>query len=113
MAGELLYGFRHSGRHEESAAHLDAFLGSSVVDLVPVTLTTADRFGRIAAALRRKSRPIPTNDIWIAAQAFETGADLLSSDQHFSEIEGLAWLPFSPTKEDSIRERVREYHSAG
>jgi hypothetical protein len=34
------------------------------VELVPVTITTADRFGRIAAALRRKGAPIPTNDIW-------------------------------------------------
>lgn len=113
VAGELLYGFHHGSRYDENAAHLDAFLGSSVVELLPVTLTTADRFGRIAAALRRKGRPIPTNDVWIAAQAFESGADLLSSDQHFSEIEGLAWLPFSPTEEDSIRERVRQYHLAG
>ena len=30
-----------------------------------------------------KGTPIPTNDIWIAAQAMETGADLLSYDQHF------------------------------
>jgi len=113
VAGELLYGFRHGSRYEENAAHLDAFLASPVVQLVPVTLTTADRFGRIAAALRRKGRPIPSNDVWIAAQAFETGADLLSSDQHFSEIEGLAWLPFSPKEEDSVRERVLRYHLAG
>jgi len=57
-----------------------------------VTLVTADRFGRIAASLRRKGRPLPTNDIWIAAHAMESGADLLSFDRHFEHVEGLAWI---------------------
>ncbi len=60
-----------------------------------VTFTTADRFGRIAAALRGAGTPIPTNDIWIAAQAMETGADLLSYDQHFQAVAGLAWVTLS------------------
>jgi len=34
---------------------------------------------------------VPTNDIWIAAHAMETGAELLSYDQHFSNVEGLVW----------------------
>lgn len=64
---------------------------SPYVELVPVTLTTADRFGRIAASLRVKGTPIPTNDIWIAAHAFETGAELLSFDRHFDRVDGLVW----------------------
>jgi predicted nucleic acid-binding protein len=63
------------------------------VELVPVTFTTADRFGRIAANLRAKGIPIPTNDIWIAAPTFETGADLLSYDEHFASVDGLTWIP--------------------
>lgn len=62
------------------------------MSLLPVTLVTADRFGRIAATLRRKGRPLPTNDIWIAAHAMESGADLLSFDGHFEHVEGLAWI---------------------
>jgi tRNA(fMet)-specific endonuclease VapC len=54
-------------------------------------MVTADRFGRIAAALRRKGRPLPTNDIWIAAHAMESGAELLSFDQHFDAVDGIAW----------------------
>ncbi len=38
-----------------------------------------------------EGRPIPTNDIWIAAHAMEAGADLVSSDRHFGEIDGLGW----------------------
>jgi len=46
-----------------------------------------------------------------AAQAMEVGADLLSSDSHFGAIDGLAWLAFSPSEEDSVREQVWRYHT--
>jgi tRNA(fMet)-specific endonuclease VapC len=111
VAGELLYGFRVGSRYEENAVRLEAFLATPDVELLPVTLTTADRFGRIAATLRQRGRPIPTNDIWIAAQVMEAGADLLSSDSDFGAVDGLAWIPFSPGEEDSVRERVWKYHS--
>ena len=91
---------------------LAAFLATPDVDLLPVSLTTADRFGRIAAKLREKGTPIPTNDIWIAAQAMDVGADLLSSDTHFRSVDGLAWIPFSSDEGDSVRERVWEYHTS-
>ena len=34
-------------------------------------------------------KPIPTNDIWIAAQAMENGSAVATSDRHFEEIDGL------------------------
>jgi tRNA(fMet)-specific endonuclease VapC len=88
VAGELLYGFRCGSRF---ARNLEEFAANAFVRVVPVTMTTADRFARIAAALRARGKPIPTNDIWIAAQAMESGAELLSFDDHFSAIDGLAW----------------------
>jgi len=96
VAGELLYGFRHGARYERNRSQFESFLTRRLVDLVPVTLTTADRFGLIAAALRRKGGPIPSNDIWIAAHALETGADLISFDSHFSRIDGLAFMHLRP-----------------
>ena len=92
VVGELLFGFRRGTRYEHNRKDLDAFLGNRYVELVPVTSVTADRFGRIAAALRANGRPIPTNDIWIAAHAMETGADLISFDRHFGHVEGIAWI---------------------
>lgn len=91
VAGELLGGFRRGTRFRENLADLERFLAQPRVRLLPVTGPTADRFGRIYAALRRRGKPIPTNDMWIAAQAMETGAELLSSDPHFQYVEGLAW----------------------
>ena len=92
VAGELLFGFHNGTRFEENYRHLSAFLENPFVELLPVTLNTANRFGRIAAALRSKGNPIPTNDIWIAAHTMESGGDLLSYDQHFSAVDGLAWI---------------------
>ena len=93
VVGELLYGFRYGTRAEHNVRELHLFLGNARVDVVATTMTTADRYARIASALRAKGRPIPTNDIWIAAHAMETGADLVSSDQRFSVVDGLAWIP--------------------
>ena len=92
VAGELLYGFQNGKRFQQNLRELSAFLDSPFVTFLDANLVTADRFGRIAAALRKKGRPLPTNDIWIAAHALETGADLVSFDQHFEHIDGLAWI---------------------
>ena len=92
VIGELLYGFRNGSRFERNAADLRSFLDNPYVSLVPVGLVTADRYSRIAAALRAKGRPIPTNDVWIAAHAMETGADLVSADRHFEAVDSIAWL---------------------
>lgn len=92
VLGELLYGFRHGSRYERNARGMRAFLDNPYVALVPVGETTADRYSRIAASLRAKGRPIPTNDLWIAAHAMETGADLVSADRHFEHVDGIAWV---------------------
>ena len=92
VLGELLYGFRHGSRYERNARGMRAFLGNPYVSVVPVGETTADRYSRIAARLRAKGRPIPTNDVWIAAHAMETGADLVSADRHFEHVDGIAWV---------------------
>jgi len=95
VAGELLFGFRNGSRYEENVRALQDFLAFPNVRLLPVMWEAADIFGKISAALRRKGRPIPTNDIWIAAHAMEHAADLLSADPHFAYIDGLSWIDFS------------------
>ena len=91
VIGESLHGFRNGSRRERNTRELNAFLDTSHVSIVPMSLTTADRYSRIAVALREKGRPIPSNDIWIAAHTMETGADLVSCDRHFDHIDGLTW----------------------
>ncbi len=92
VAGELLYGFRRGQRFQRNLRDLQVFLSRPHVRFLPVTWVTADRYARIAQQLRELGTPIPTNDIWIAAQALETGADLVSLDSHFEHVRGLAWV---------------------
>ena len=90
--GELLYGFRASSRFDRNAADLRSFLDNPYVSLVPVGPVTADRYSRIAVALRAKGTVIPTNDVWNAAHAVKTGADSLSADRHFETVDRIAWF---------------------
>jgi tRNA(fMet)-specific endonuclease VapC len=92
--GELLFGFRNGTRFNENMSDLDKFLVHEAVDLVQIGKITSDRYSRIAAQLKRQGTPIPTNDIWIAAQTMEHGAELVSSDQHFGKIIGLVHTIF-------------------
>jgi tRNA(fMet)-specific endonuclease VapC len=57
--------------------------------------TAADRYSRIAEQLKRQGTPIPSNDIWIAAQAMELGAELVTLDRHFEKVNGLVYHLFS------------------
>ena len=95
VIGELLFGFRNGTLLERNTAELEALLAHPRVTVLPVTRTTADRFGRIAAMLRKAGTPIPSNDIWIAAHAVESGAELLSFDAHFAAVPGLVWTQLS------------------
>jgi len=94
VLGELMFGFRNGTRFKENMDDLDRFLEHEAVDLVPIGKITSDRYSRIAVKLRQQGTPIPTNDIWIAAQAMELGAELITSDQHFDKINGLVYTIF-------------------
>jgi hypothetical protein len=58
-------------------------------ETLPVTALTSRIYARIRSELRRKGRPIPANDLWIAAQAVEHGLPLVSRDAHFLNVKGL------------------------
>ncbi len=94
VMGELMFGFRNGTRFKENMDDLDRFLNHEAVDLLPIGKITSDRYSRIADNLKQQGTPIPTNDIWIAAQAMEQGAELITSDQHFEKINGLVYTIF-------------------
>ena len=94
VMGELMFGFRNGTRFKDNMDDLDRFLKHEAVDLVPIGKITSDRYSRIAVKLRQQGTPIPTNDIWLAAQAMEQGTDLITSDQHFDKINGLVYTIF-------------------
>lgn len=89
----ILYAGFHMGRQKKrNTAELSEFMDLPGVEETRITGAIAERFGMIVASLRKKGTLIPTNDIWIAATALETGVRLLSFDSHFEEIPGLAMI---------------------
>jgi tRNA(fMet)-specific endonuclease VapC len=86
--GELCYGARKSARAKENLARIDEFAANNVV--LGCDTETARRYGDVKNALRIRGRPIPENDIWIAAVALQHGLTLVTHDTHFGEIESLS-----------------------
>lgn len=87
VLGELLAGFLGGRNRKKNEAELRRFMGSPRVALVPIDEQTAERYALVVASLRRRGRPIPSNDLWIAASAAQHGLRLLTLDAHFLEVE--------------------------
>lgn len=87
VVGELFYGAEKSSRPSENRAAVDEFINGR--SILICDSATARWYGRIHAQLRRKGRPIPQNDIWIAATAMQHDLVLLTKDQHFQQVDGL------------------------
>ncbi len=86
VIGELWTGFLLGKRRARNMQELDEFLSHAVVEVVAVDEEVARIYGEIVVELRRKGRPLPTNDIWIAATAARSGGTILTFDAHFQEI---------------------------
>ncbi|MDK9706594.1 MAG: type II toxin-antitoxin system VapC family toxin [Desulforhopalus sp.] len=87
--GELFSGFKGGSKEKENRNELGIFLDSPRVSLYAVDEYTAEYYCAILNQLRLSGTPIPTNDIWIAAVAFQHGLPLYTLDKHFSNVEGL------------------------
>ena len=85
--GELYYGAQKSSRREENVARVDRF--AVVNEVLPPDVESARQYGAIRNALRRKGKPVPDNDIWVAAIARQHDLKLVTRDEHLREIEGL------------------------
>jgi len=83
--GELYYGAFKSGKIQHNLERIGTFV--KLVPVLPCDLVTCRFYGEIMALLRKKGRPIPTNDIWIAAIAQQRKLTLLTRDKHFKVVE--------------------------
>ena len=90
ILGELLGGFAAGTREVSNREALTVFLGADGVTVFSVDERTADHYGRVFASLRRRGKPIPTNDMWIAASAIQHGLAVFTYDPHFKHVEGIA-----------------------
>lgn len=89
VIAELVTGFSLGSKEAKNRRELEAFLNAPRVEVLHHDLETAEYYAMIVTKLRAKGKPIPSNDIWIAANAMKHGMGLYSFDRHFHEIEGL------------------------
>ena len=87
VLGELFFGAAKSGRPSENTAKVERFAAGR--SIVSSDLDVAREYGRLKQHLKGKGRPIPENDIWIAAAATHHGMVLVIRDRHFDEVAGL------------------------
>ena len=89
VLGELYAGFKAGGKERIHKQILERFLLKPTVKVLEATKETADIFGFIFLSLQKAGKALPANDLWIAAQAIETGSVLVTYDDRFALIPGL------------------------
>ncbi|MDZ4659380.1 MAG: type II toxin-antitoxin system VapC family toxin [Bythopirellula sp.] len=87
VVGEMYYGAIKSGRAASNISRLENFILK--VTILFCDTSTARVYGQIKNELRLLGKPIPDNDLWIAATARQHGLTLASRDGHFSAVPNL------------------------
>ncbi len=87
VLGELFYGAFNSTNRDKNISRIKNFIRDTVA--IPCDHETSEWYGEIKTSLRRKGRPIPDNDIWIAATVKQHSLTLVTRDDHFTELDNL------------------------
>ena len=85
--GEYRYGIAQSRHRDSYAEWLEGLLHDCLV--LDANEPTTHYYAEITLELKQKGRPIPTNDIWIAALCRQHSLPLLSRDRHFDLVPGI------------------------
>jgi tRNA(fMet)-specific endonuclease VapC len=87
VLGEYLFGVMQSRRKGDYEKWLSVNL--KFVTILNIDLQTARRYSELRLELKTAGKPIPINDLWIAALCRQHALPLLSRDRHFDLIRGL------------------------
>jgi tRNA(fMet)-specific endonuclease VapC len=85
--GEYSFGLRGSTQADKLLLLFSTLVHRSIV-LYP-NLDTAEFYADIRHELKTKGRPVPENDIWIAALARQHSLPVATRDAHFDNIDGI------------------------
>ena len=80
------YGFACGARGHKNIKDLEQLLGESVVNVDSITHEVAKQYGYLKQYMRKNRKPVPDNDIWIAASCLAHNCTLLTSDKHFERL---------------------------
>lgn len=90
VVGEYRFGLERSRHRKQLAAMLDELVAES--DLLVVDDHTTLHYAQVREALRAKGRPLPENDVWIAALCRQHERTLVSRDSDFQQVASLTCL---------------------
>ena len=93
VTGELIFGALNSKHAEQNLARHKKLIQKSRI--LTITETTANTYAKTRLSLKKKGKPIPENDLWIASLCIEHKIPLLSNDAHFEDIEHLTLVRLS------------------
>jgi tRNA(fMet)-specific endonuclease VapC len=85
VLGELYYGALYSSHVQKNIRNIQKVIARYTVLLIDEETTSS--YGNIKTSLRKKGKPIPENDIWIAAIALRHNLTVITRDKHFKEID--------------------------
>jgi tRNA(fMet)-specific endonuclease VapC len=82
--------YRHGIAQSRNRASYESWLAELLPDCVVLDIQepTTHYYAEISLELKRRGKPIPTNDIWIAALCRQHSLPLLSRDRHFDLVAG-------------------------
>ena len=86
--GELMYGAELSKKSDFNRENYFCFCQQMKV-LYP-DLEIAKSYGKIKASLKEKCKPIPENDIWIAATCHAADLILITADSDFDFVDEIS-----------------------
>ncbi len=90
VIGEYLFGLARSHHRERLGLLFASLIRESRV--LVVDQVTAEVYSQVREGLRAKGRPIPENDVWIAALALQHEQSVVSRDDHFDSVRGVTRL---------------------
>jgi tRNA(fMet)-specific endonuclease VapC len=93
VVAEQRAGFAHGGHREKNERPLTKFLNSEGVSVLNPDEQTTYFYADLYSYLRKKGKPIPTNDLWIAALVLQHNLVLFDRDSDFDKLPQLARLP--------------------
>ena len=87
VLGEFRLGIAQSRHRATYEKWLQEWISS--VSVLDIDHETTLSYAFIGLELKKKGKPIPTNDLWIAALCHQHSLPLLSRDRHFDLVPGL------------------------
>ena len=93
VVAEQRAGFAHGANREKNERVLTKFLNNDAVFTLSPDDQTTFFYADLYAYLRKKGKPIPTNDLWIAALVLQHNLVLFDRDSDFDHLPQLARLP--------------------